>query len=507
MHIDDLRRQHPRFTYRRYRVSHADGALHIGFEFVTDPDIAFTPTVTIPGVSAEVYAACPPGVLHNLAFHLGMIEIPSYWKATCSPQIVVAAAPLHPQQVAWWHTLLLHGMTEFFYVNAIDFTAPDFVTIVAQPPDQPDQTDQPPVFQRDERTPAPQRILVPVGGGKDSVVTIETLARLPVEIGYLALNPMQAARDIVAISQRQRAAAHPGQANGATHPDSSERPAGTDIVIRRTIDSNLLRLNEAGYLNGHTPFSALVAFLSVTCAVLFGYGRVALSYERSSNEGNVSYRGCEINHQYSKTFDFEQRFRAYVQTYLAPGIDFFSFLRPLYEVQIARLFVGYHQYHTTFRSCNRGLKSNTWCFDCPKCLFVFTALFPFMSEAAHRSIFAEDLFARADLAEIAWGLLDPARQKPFECVGTHEESLVLFWLCVRRLRSQPGRADQPLPPLLDLVEAHYLRREPDMEARAAQLLASWNAEHALPPELADWLHQAVAQQAPLPGVGDLSQEA
>lgn len=461
--VERFRAHHPRFCYRRFEATHTGEGVAFRFEFATAPDLLFTPELVIHGIERAAWEACPPAVRNNLAFHLGMAEIASYWKATCSPEIVIEAAPLDTAQRAWWGDLLLNGMTEFYFVNDIDFTIPEFVTIRAA-------EGTPPPAGRDEREHPPRRVLVPVGGGKDSVVTIEALRHHPLEIGCLSLNPMPAARDIVRLSGCQQ--------------------SGRDIVVSRAIDRRLLHLNEQGYLNGHTPFSSVVSFVSVACAVLAGYGRVALSYERSSNEGNVWRFGQEINHQYSKTFAFERAFRAYAATYLARGVEFFSFLRPLYEVQIARLFARMKAYHPYFRSCNRGLKTNSWCGDCPKCLFVYAVLSPFLPPQEMQHIFGADLFAREELVPLALQLLLPDEQKPFECVGTREETQVVFSLCLEQARA---RGKSP-PPLLRAVEPHLPPAPDERAARAAALLASWDEQHALPAEMAAWLRAEVERR-------------
>jgi hypothetical protein len=478
MKFEQIRAQHRRFIYRRYTMMQVDNTLLIRFTFTIDPDIVFTPEIRIPWWNDVVPAgqpatdAIPLAVLNNLAFHLGLAEIPSYWKTTCAPEILIEAGPLDAWQRDWWQNLLLNGMTEFYAVNGIDFTKPDFVTIhsaaptyASHPIPPPPGASHPPgpPLGRDERRLNTDRVLVPIGGGKDSIVTIETLRKhAPAAIGCLLLNPMQAARDIVDVA-------------GCQSP----------LIVSRTIDPTLLQLNERGYLNGHTPFSSLISFVSAACALLFGYGRVAVSYERSSNEGNTIRYGREINHQYSKTFDFEQRFRAYVAAYLSPTLEFFSFLRPLYELQITRIFSRHNDYHPVFRSCNRGLNTNSWCGQCPKCLFVYIALFPFLPPSDIQAIFSDDLFAHEELAPLALQLLDPAGQKPFECVGTREESLVAFALCVQQVRNR----GQPLPPLLRIIESRFLQHQPNLENRATALLASWNEQHAIPPELAPWLRR------------------
>src|SRR5207244_8803365 len=80
----------------------------------------------------------------------------------------------------------------------------------------------------------------------------------------------------------------------ARHVTSSD-----PVIVRRAIRPELLDLNRRGYLNGHTPFSAYLAFLGATCLLLYGYSNAVVADERSSDEGIVPYRGKAVNHQYS----------------------------------------------------------------------------------------------------------------------------------------------------------------------------------------------------------------
>lgn len=472
--FEELRARHPRFEYRGFRVSRrvsrptcAPGAgdgraasdLAFDFSYRAEPGPAFAPRVVIEGVPDAALEAVPPGALDAFAFHLGLMEVPSYWKATCSPEIAVLPGALSAGQIEWWRHLLVEGMGEFFFTNGIDPGRPDLVRWVAEG----DRAHAP-----DTRTPPPGRVLVPLAGGKDSAVTAEVLAGAGVEGGSVLLEPTRAALDVSALGAwRDR------------------------VVVRRSIDPALLELNRLGYLNGHTPFSAYLAFLSVTVAALFGYGRVALSNERSSNEGNVEYLGRTVNHQYSKSWEFERRFRSYAGEHLAPGVEYFSFLRPLFELQIAGLFARHPRYHRAFRSCNRGQGSNAWCGECPKCLFVFTLLSCFLEPGEVIAVFGADLFGRAELYPLARRLLGAEGHKPMECVGTREETVVAFHLA--GLRRASGGAP---PPLLALVEDGVLRDEPDLPRRAGELLGSWNEEHAVPAELADALRREAASLAP-----------
>jgi hypothetical protein len=451
--LDVLRQKHPRFFYRGYTIVEQALSLKFVFDFEMEPGLCFSPEVVIKGVDHGRISQLRTETLNNIAFHLGLMEIPSYWKAACSPEIVIEAGSLDGYQISWWQDLLIKGMGEFFFVNDIDFTVPDLVTFKI------DGRSTPPVGPYDGQLDS-NRVLVPIGGGKDSAVTCEILKNANKRVGCLALNPTHAATDTIRASRSEQS-----------------------ITVTRNIDETLLRLNQDGYLNGHTPFSAYLAFLSAACAVLFDYRRIALSNERSSNEGNVNFRGAEINHQYSKSFDFEQRFRDYSERYLGQAIDYFSFLRPIYELQIARLFSQLTDYFPLFRSCNRGQKTNSWCHACPKCLFVYTALYPFVeTHLLTTSIFSEDLFEREELIEIALSLLGQGAVKPFECVGSFEETLVAFYLCLRK-------ASRPLPPVLRAVEEQTLATQQNMAERTSIILDAWDSQHAIPPDLEGLLMQ------------------
>ena len=150
------------------------------------------------------------------------------------------------------------------------------------------------------------------------------------------------------------------------------------IVVNRAICSELLDLNRQGYLNGHTPFSAYLAFLGAACLLLYGYSNAVVANERSSEEGNVRFHESEINHQYSKSLRFEASFDEYLKTYLAPGARYFSIVRPLYELQIGRAFSRFPEFFEVFKSCNRN-RSDSWCGHCPKCVSVFLTMYPFVS--------------------------------------------------------------------------------------------------------------------------------
>ncbi|HKA55221.1 MAG TPA: hypothetical protein VKJ47_16325 [Candidatus Binatia bacterium] len=458
--VGQLREKHPRFIYHSFAAERCAEALRLRYHFTIEPDIRFTPETVIEAADWGRIAALGPGTLERLAFHLGLIETFSYWKATCSPELLVQAGPLTARQVTWWTDLLSHGMREFFYVNRIDFTEPDFVRISA-PASHP-QGNSPA-----DCPPPPDRDLVLMSGGKDSALSVQLLREIGREFHCLLLNPTPAAEAVTAqVGDR------------------------LPIVVRRTIDPHLLALNQAGYLNGHTPFSAYLAMLGVTCAVLSGYRRVIVANERSADEGNVEFLGREVNHQYSKTLRFERAFRRYSQANLSKEVQYFSLLRPLYEVQIARLFARYPHYFGSFASCNRNQRDGSWCRRCAKCLSTFTLLYPFLPADEVRRIFGADLFERTEALPVLHELLGFTAHKPFECVGTAEEMLGALYLGVQKVKARGGA----LPAVLRHVEAEILPRHPDLPQRVEHLLRAWSDQHHLPQEYATVLKSRLAGQ-------------
>ena len=418
--------------------------------------LELTTTLIFEKVTAAELSALSHSELDSYLLQIGMAELFSYWKITTAPLIIIEAGFLNQEQLAWWHKLLINGMGEFFYVNNIDFTAPDFVQLRSTVQEKTitasrNTTEHKPI----------SRILIPIGGGKDSAVALELLRGHYPIAGYM-LEPVGSAQAIL---------------QAAYSPILS-------IIVRRTLDPQIKTFNASGGYNGHVPISAVFAFTSLLTARLFDYSHVALSNENSSNEANVVFHNRNINHQYSKTFEFESDLRQYCSQWLpADCPEYFSFLRPLYEIQIAQLFATMSQYHSVFRSCNRGQKTNTWCCNCPKCLFAYTVLYPFIPDL--QTHFGADLFENEALWPIAQELLGITEVKPFECVGTRAETLLAFHLAITMLRQK----EQELPILLEKVTQTELYMQTDFALSRHSVLRAWNEAHALPPELAELLRK------------------
>lgn len=388
---DTFRKTFPEFVFDSYRYDVQPDGLHIVFTFCIGSDIVFTPDAFIPARPFLNFDQ-PKAIIDTLVFNMGMIELVSYWKCCCPPLVNIRCGKLTDEQIAFWKKIYYNGLGEFFYINGITATPDDFMTIVSEGPAHFCDTKQPDETHR--------RVLVPIGGGKDSVVTLEMMQELAQgeRPRPLIMNPRGATVGCI-------------EAAGYTLDDV--------LVIRRSIHPRLLQLNAEGFLNGHTPFSAMLAFYTLLAAQLSGASRITLSNESSANESTVV--GTNVNHQYSKSIEFEDDFRHYVAAFISPAFNYYSFLRPLSELQIAMLFSRHEKYFDVFRSCNAGSKQDIWCGKCAKCLFAYIILSPFIAPERLNAIFGKSMLDDTDLQQYFDELTGHAETKPFECVGTISE--------------------------------------------------------------------------------------
>ena len=394
---NELRNKYDTFIYDSYEIEELENTTKITYNFIVPSLTQYKPTLEVKKFKIDSFTK-------NLIFHIGLVELVSYWKATCSKNVIIKAGYINKEQMEFFKKLYFYGLGELFYTNGITPNYDDFINIKCE--------------LKEQNIEIPNYVgngnLIPIGGGKDSNVTLEIMKSDFEDNLCFIINPKQ-----VTLSCAQTA----GYSNEKI------------VTVKRTIDKNLIELNKQGFINGHTPFSALVAFLSYFNAYITGKKYILLSNESSANESNVD--GTKINHQYSKTYEFECDFNEYTKKYFKIDIKYFSLLRPLSEYQIAMLFSNYEKYHEIFKSCNVGSKKEPWhwCCSCPKCLFVYIILSPYKELLI--IIFGEDLFEKEDLLDIFIELTGYGKTKPFECVGTYEEVRYAITKTISKLDKQP----------------------------------------------------------------------
>lgn len=447
MDFNSLREQYPLFVYHGYDTEYRDGNFCIGYHFEVPGLCRFAPQWKIPCAQPDL----SDPALHRLVFSLGLTELVSYWKIACPPEVEIRCGTLTAEQAEWWKTLYFGGLGEFFYRNGIQTDPDSFMHITCTGEPIPD-------------SPAAKKLsgrLIPVGGGKDSIVTLNLL-------------------------QGQLENAYAYQINHRSSSEAEALLAGIPkeriCEVSRTLDPNMLECNKKGFLNGHTPFSAIVAFSAVLVAYLHGLEEVILSNESSASESTVSE--SEVNHQYSKSYAFERDFFAYERDFLRCGIRYFSLLRPLTEFQIARFFAGCDpQYHALFRSCNAGAKQDRWCGHCAKCLFVAVILLPFLPYEKITGILGSDILNLPEMEPVLNELTGAAPNKPFECVGSRNE--VNIALCLAAERMEQNKEKMPL-----LLEKYRSGKQYAAYCGDARHFGQeWDENHNLPADLAELVRE------------------
>lgn len=417
--FDYLRKTYPFFIYHGYDIIKKQNSIDVKYHFEIKGLSDFYPEWSFPYVSNNnEYNSI---LLDNLVFSLGMVELVSYWKATCSPYVMIKPHTITDEMSVWWKNLYFDGLGEFFYKNNIKTSVTDFMSLSSE------GTFTAP-FDGDLQL---SGSLIPVGGGKDSAVTLALLKEMSYEIMPYIINEREATKLTCEV-------------------------AGYGIenryLVKRTIDRKLIELNSQGFLNGHTPFSAIVAFSSIISALISSKKYVVLSNESSANESTVL--GDSVNHQFSKSEEFERNFIEYEKKYINSGVSYFSFLRPLSEIQIAMLFSKFKEFHQVFKSCNVGSKKDIWCCSCPKCLFVYIILSPFLTQSELVSIFGENLLDKKELLNVFKQLTGLLPNKPFECVGSRDEVIVAL---AETLKKYVNKSEAPY--LLKVFEDSSLKSD------------------------------------------------
>lgn len=531
--LEKHRSMYESLVYRSWSAEKAENDLLVSFELELQPNnndykaILFFPELKFLDM-ADNFFALPVNEQKNLAFNLGLAELPSYWKATCPQSIVIDAAHAYSQAQAeallkWWHSLFIFGMSEFYFVNDIaDFGQAGFINWKIKKSDSGQDTQNSSEYssyqgedlqslseymnslikpdsqrfkyveeyvQQHLEEIIPKSTLIPVGGGKDSAVTlsffnsllrdqnsesVESSNKKISDVKVLLLNPTAAAERI------------------------AKQSGFETIRVSRKIDSKLIELNNLGFLNGHTPFSSYLAFVSFAAAHMQAISEIALSNEQSADEGNTWFHGLDINHQYSKTTQFEKSFQRYAQDFLPGNTYYYSILRPLYEIQIGGIFssIAYKHYNQSFLSCNVGGKKDFWCGECPKCLFAYTLLYPhFLKQTLEQigpdsdyplirqkmseksPLFVVDLFAKEAQIAILQDLLGVGPHKPLECVGLYQETLLSAWKSLQLLKELAAEL-----PVLLWFKSEILPRhdQAQLELEWQQMMSHWNEDNTLP---------------------------
>lgn len=390
-------KKYKQFIFQKYELNKSKN--QIKFYYSLDDKINFVDTLKLNLKNVD-WKKINSELLNNVLFNLHLIIGITYWKTYCVPKLIIKTKTLNKEQANFWNKIYTKGLGEFYYKNKIDFK-----NLIKFP--YKNQKKNPINFKPKNRS------LIPFGGGKDSIVTAKLLKKTNNDFALINLRDSKIQKNTAKIINSKR------------------------IVINRILDKKLFELNKIGCYNGHIPISAIYSFTVLLASVLYNYKNIIFSNERSANFGNIKYLNKTINHQYSKSLEFEKDFNNYTHKFITPNINYFSLLRLFSELKIAQLFSKHKKYFSVFSSCNKNFLINKktkkrWCGKCAKCAFVFSQLSAFLSKQELINIFNKNLYANKSLLNIYQELLGIKNIKPFDCVGTPDEVKAAMSLALQK---------------------------------------------------------------------------
>ncbi|MBV8133191.1 MAG: endonuclease domain-containing protein [Alphaproteobacteria bacterium] len=385
--------QYKEFIFEKYSYDPVVSTLSLRYRFGGGPRFEeklvfeFVPRHLLPEESV---------VLDRIFRLIFLMSGVSYYKSFVPQKLICEPFPMDCITAEFLQKFYEKGLAEFAFRNRISLRGHFAIRWLGDPPPTPIMLD------------LPRRTCVPVGGGKDSIVTLECLKRSEEPLILFGLGDAEPIRACIAA-------------------------AGLPFIrVHRRLDSGLFKLNEAGALNGHVPITGILSAIALAGALMAGCDAIVMSNEHSASAPNLQIDDTSVNHQYSKSLEFEEDFSEYLKNYISPSIAYFSLLRPLSEIEIARRFAKYRKYFSLFLSCNAVFRQSPtargrgWCGNCPKCRFVFLALAPFIEKTELIGIFGRNLFDDETQRDGFAQLCGLREHKPFECVGELAESAAVM---------------------------------------------------------------------------------
>ena len=434
-----------RHLVRAFRFVRCDLDLKTGVAslvYALDPGPELVEVIRFPGAPFTLDPARQKAVDHALQL-LHLIAGVSYYKTAVPKRIRIEGYAIDVTTARLMQLIYENGLGEFAYRNGLQLRGKIAFPVQA------------PLAERAPALGLHEGALVAIGGGKDSLVSIEALRAAEIEqtVTWVGNSPLIQA--------------------------CAERTGLPTLNIERRLAPGLFELNKAGALNGHIPVTAVNSAILVLAALLRGLDQVVFSNEHSASYGSLIPGTGEVNHQWSKGWEFEHALAEHVRHYIAEDFSYYSLLRPYSELAVASQFAKLDRYDGHFSSCNRNFHllgdkpTQRWCGVCPKCQFVFLALAPFMPKPRLVGIFGRNLLDELDHAADFDALLEYGEHKPFECVGEGRESRA----AMAALAQSPAWREDAL------VErfAREILPQLDPDALSLEALLAPDDEHAVLP--------------------------
>ena len=235
------------FRFVRCAFDAATGVARLVYAFDDGPEL--TETITFPGAPFELDSARAAAVEQALRL-LHLIAGVSYYKAAVAPDIRIDGYPIDADTAALLTDVYENGLGEFAYRNGLSLHGKIRFPHAS------------PAAAAAEQLGLSSHALTAIGGGKDSLVSIEALRAAGVEqtVTWIGSSPLIAA--------------------------CAARTGLPTLNITRQLASQLFEYNRQGAYNGHIPVTAINSAILVLAALLHGCDQVVFSNERSASYGS-----------------------------------------------------------------------------------------------------------------------------------------------------------------------------------------------------------------------------
>jgi hypothetical protein len=379
------------FTFKDYAISEDRTESVFRYSLVTDEQV-FEYKEKMKWPEPLKVSPAIDSLHKSLHLALGM----SYYKTFIPPDVNHGYELTQPE-AEFWNTAYTDGLGEFFYKNDLDPSVlPQF---------KPQEGAR---IESDKTLELQQRALLGIGGGKDSIVAGELLLETGLDLAGFVLAT---------------------KSNTGITKEVADVMGLNLAVVERTIDPDLIYANDLqGAYNGHVPISLIFALVGSVLAIANNAAYVIVANESSASIPQVQWHNREVNHQWSKSLEFEVLFQNYIHETVTLGLQYFSAIRPLSSIGVARLFAKYPKYFEHFTSDNSLFKIKQserehprWSKDSSKSLSSFMLLAPWLENEDLMRAFGKNFLDDAELLPMFKDLLGVDGATVLDCVGTPDE--------------------------------------------------------------------------------------
>jgi hypothetical protein len=386
----------------------------------------------------------------------------SYYKTFLQPVIVHPYA-MDEAEAFFWNKAWRNGLGEFLYNNQL--SADKIAKFSPQDGQRYEGTTES----------TAEGALLGIGGGKDSIVAGELLKASNVPLTGFVMATGEQLGQAGLVSQAMGVPLH---------------------AVNRQLDRKVSELGRMpdGY-RGHVPISLIFGLVGTALAIATDTAYVVVANEASASIPRITWNDQAVNHQWSKSFESEQALQVYIQTSVAANITYFSAVRQLTSIGVAKLFANFPQYFGVFTSDNTVFRIDPnrrppgrWSLESPKSLSSYLLLAPWLSDEDVHRIFTIDFLNASSLAKLFLELTGVEGEPPLDCVGTVDELVLSVNLLARG-----GRYGDTV--LMKLAKDSGVIHDGDWQ-QTLQTLLQLQPDQALPADLYEsittYLQQGVA---------------